>query len=339
MWSGSTMPQGIPRRRFQQVRAQRRLQRKGRERGHENGRDHRDGELPVNSADTAGEKRHRYEHGGQHGGNTDDRAAHLLHRPARGRTWRETLFAHHAIDVLDHDNGIVDQDPDRQHHREHGEHVDRHAEHIKREQRAGQRNRNDHGGYQRITQVAQEQPHDQEHQQHGFEQRQRDFVQRDVDELGTVERNLHGRSRRQATRQLRKLRADRAGGFHRVALRREADTDRRRRFAVQPRKRRVAVPAQLDPRDILQPNGRSIRARFQHDFAEFGRRDQLPPDRDRRRQLLTGDERHVAERAGRDRRVLRRDGLGYIGGGEIEFAQFHGIDPDPQRLSRIPQFG
>jgi len=34
------------------------------------------------------------------------------------------LLRHERSDVLDHDDGIVDENTDRQHHAEHGQHVD-----------------------------------------------------------------------------------------------------------------------------------------------------------------------------------------------------------------------
>ena len=50
------------------------------------------------------------------------------HRLARRLARRQPFLGHDALDVLDHHDRVVDQDADREHHREHRQHVDREAQ-------------------------------------------------------------------------------------------------------------------------------------------------------------------------------------------------------------------
>ena len=72
--------------------------------------------------------------------------ARRLHR--RGERRRAVLQV--PIDVLDHDDGIVDHEADGQHQRQQGQQIDRESERQHDGQRADQRQRNgDHGNQHR----------------------------------------------------------------------------------------------------------------------------------------------------------------------------------------------
>jgi hypothetical protein len=53
---------------------------------------------------------------------------HFTHRLDRSGHWRHLLGADQALDVLEHDDCVVNDDADRQHHREQRQRVDREAE-------------------------------------------------------------------------------------------------------------------------------------------------------------------------------------------------------------------
>ncbi len=75
-----------------------------------------------------GKKRHRHKHRNQDDRDADDGTRDLLHR-LDGRLFRrKTFLGHDALDVFDNHDRIIDQDTDRKHHREHGQHVDRKPE-------------------------------------------------------------------------------------------------------------------------------------------------------------------------------------------------------------------
>ena len=99
--------------------AQRRRQRQRIDGGNEHR--HRDGdrELAEQFAGDAGDECDRHEHREQDQRDRDDGCGDLLHRQLgrfAGREFR--MFLHHAFDVLDHHDGVVDHDADGEHHGE-----------------------------------------------------------------------------------------------------------------------------------------------------------------------------------------------------------------------------
>ena len=124
----------------QQQRRERRRQRQRVDR-----RDHRrdrDGqrELPVELAGQAGDEGERHEHRDEHQRDRDDRAGDLAHRLV-GRLARREPLLDVALDILDHDDRVVDDDADRQHEAEQAERVDREAEEIHHREGADDRDR------------------------------------------------------------------------------------------------------------------------------------------------------------------------------------------------------
>ncbi|MNC23756.1 hypothetical protein D3C75_717910 [compost metagenome] len=91
-----------------------------------NGRGHRDGhaELAEELAGNPRDERRGNEHRTEHQGNRHQRTANLLHGDD-GRLYRALALAQVALDVLHHDDGVVDHDPYRQHQAEQGQVVDR----------------------------------------------------------------------------------------------------------------------------------------------------------------------------------------------------------------------
>ena len=65
----------------------------------------------------------RHEHGAQHQGHRDDRPGHLIHR-LNGRRANVEPGRHQSLDVLEHDDGVVHHDADRQHQAEEGDVVE-----------------------------------------------------------------------------------------------------------------------------------------------------------------------------------------------------------------------
>jgi hypothetical protein len=99
-----------------------------------------------------------------------------------GLLGRQAFLAHHALDVLDHHDGVVHQQADGQHHAEHGQRVDREAEGRQHAEGAEQHHRHGDGRDQRGAEVLQEQVHHQEDQHHRLDQRLHHFLDRDLDE-------------------------------------------------------------------------------------------------------------------------------------------------------------
>ena len=93
--------------------------------GHGRGDGHR--ELPIDHPHRPAKEGHRQEHSREHQGNADQRAGDLVHGFARGLQRREVVLGHHALDILDHHDGVIHQQADGQHQAKQGQGVDTEA--------------------------------------------------------------------------------------------------------------------------------------------------------------------------------------------------------------------
>ena len=294
--------------RLQDDRAQRRRQRQ-RDEARDDDRDgDRHGELPVQLAGQSAEERDRHEYRGQRQHDRDDRSRHFAHRLDRRVARRQLVLAHVPLDVLEHDDRVVDDDADRQHHREQRQRVDRIAERVDAGERTDQRHR--HGGERndRRAPALQEQVDDEEHEQHRLAERLQDFTDRHLDEARRVVRDRIGETFRETRRQLRDLGLDRLGDVERVRTGRQEDADERRRLAVDAADELVVLRAELDARDVGQPHGGAVGIRADDDLLELlGIRE--PAARgDRVDEVLPLRRRRLADLACRELRVLLVDG-------------------------------
>ncbi len=325
--------------RLEQRRAQRGRQRQGHQRREEDRGHHRQRELAIDRAHRAREERHRDEHRHQHQRDADDGAGDLAHGLASRFARGQALLAHDPLDVFHHHDGVVDEDTDRQHQAEHGQHVDREAQRVHGGEGAQQRDRHHDRRDQGVADVLQEHQHHQEHQRHGLEQRLDHFLDRDLHELGGVVRDLVLDAGREVLGELVELGLDRLGRAQRVARRRELHADGRDRLAVDPRGSRVGLAAQLQARHVLDAHLRAVRLGHQHDVAELLGGRHLPLHHHRRRDGLVGGGRQVAQRAGRDQCVLVADGVVDVGRRQLVADQLGRVDPDAHRALGAEQHG
>jgi hypothetical protein len=112
---------------FEELGAEHRRQAEREEAGKGDGADHRRGELAEQEAGLAGDEHDRHEHRADDERGRDDGEADLA-RAFEGGGERRLPFLDPVVDVFEHDDGVVDDDADRQHHGEQGEEVDREAE-------------------------------------------------------------------------------------------------------------------------------------------------------------------------------------------------------------------
>ncbi len=121
----------------------------------EEGKQHRHRGIGRNrrhiGAHQAGDEHHRQKRGDHRQGRDDGRIADLGHRMDR-RLDRTPLVAHApvAVDILDHDDRIVDQNADREDEREQADPIDRVAHQIRGEEREQNRGRNHDQGNARL---------------------------------------------------------------------------------------------------------------------------------------------------------------------------------------------
>ena len=320
-------------RRLQHGGAERRRQHQGDEDGQHHGRDDRHRELAVDDADRAGEEGHRHEHGRQHQGDADQRAGDLAHRLLRRLARRQPLFRHHALDVLDHHDGVVDEQADRQHHGEHGQRVDRIAREGEHGEGAEQHDRHGNRRDQRGAEALQEDEHDDEDEDDGLDQRLDHLLDRKLDERGGVIGRDDLDVGRQARRQLGEHFLDASGRVDGISAGGEVYAKAGSGQAVEARTAGVAFRTDLDARDIAQMDDRAVSARLQDDVAELVRRLQLALRRDRDVELLALNAGQRAELAGRDLLVLGRDRRCDVARDQLVLGELVRIEPDAHRIS------
>jgi hypothetical protein len=141
--------------------------------------------LPVELAGNSGDEACRHEHRAQHQRNRDQRRADFVHALDGGLARRQA-GGNVALHVLDHHDGIVDHDADRQHQPEQRKIVERETEQRHEEERADERDRNrdqrDDGGAPGL----QEHDDDEHDQKNGLADGRLHLVDRLLDELGRV---------------------------------------------------------------------------------------------------------------------------------------------------------
>ncbi len=257
-------------RRAQPQRALRRLQGRGVDGAEQRGRRDHQRELRVDAPGQSGQERRRQEHRDQDQRDADDRREQRIHRRDRG-----VMAGHALFDIvrraLDHDDGIVDHDADREHDRKQGRQIDGEAERGHRRERADDGDR--HGGrrHQHRAPVLQEhQDHDQ-HQEAGLDQRLVDLVDRRVDELGGVEGRVVFDALRECTRELRHLLLDRLLDLERVGARRLEHADAGGGLLVEREHLAIGLRAQFDRADVAHARHVAVVAGLDDDVLELAR--------------------------------------------------------------------
>jgi len=169
----------------------------------------------------------------------------------RGNRREVRLLFHHALDILHHDDGVVDDDADGKHQRQERNRVGRIAE--GKQHREGPDDGNRHGDdrNERRPHIAQEQKYDNRDKNKGFDQRMDHRLDRVVNEVGRVVHDLGFKALGHARLQFLDLRRQSRRRGQRIGARREEYTDGDRRLTVEAAQRIVILRAKFDARDIL----------------------------------------------------------------------------------------
>ena len=253
---------------LQEQRCERRRQRQRVDR-RDHGRDRdRQRELPIELPGEAADEGQRHEHRNQHQRDGDDRSGHLAHRTV-GCVSRRKSFLDIPFDVLDHDDGVIDHDADRQHQPEQAERIDREAEQIHHGEGADDRNRNGDQRNDRRAPCLQEDDDDEYDQRHRFQQRMHHGLDRGANELGRIVDDTEIDAVRHVLLDLRHDRANVVGNFERVRPRRLKHANADRRFVVEQRAQRVFGCAEFHAPDIAQAGDLAVLARLHDDIAEL----------------------------------------------------------------------
>ena len=317
----------VARGRLEQQRAQRRRERQGDECGQQRRYRDRDRKLPVERAGNAAHEGHRHEHCRKHQRRGDHRSGHLLHGP-QGRGMRIQTRLDMLFDRLHDHDGVVHDDPDREHHAKQRERVQCEAEHDEYRQRSHQGHGHGQQGNQRGAPTLQEYENDERHEHHRLGQRLDDFVEGGRHEERLVDDHIVGEIRRKGGFQHIELRAHRFGHGHRAGLGREVDPEGRRGPAVVPGLSGIVLGAELDTGDVAQVHERSVALRLDDDAAELLLGDQTPPNLDAVLKCLVRRRGVLADRPCGGLHVLFADRRGHIGGGDPELGHAIRLEPD-----------
>src|SRR6185437_4585180 len=196
----------------QELAAHRRRQGQGNDAGNRDRRRQRHREFTEETAEITAHEEQRNEGGYQRNGDRDDGEADLPRPLERGGDGRLTGL-HVAHDVLDHDDGVVDDEADGDGQRHQRQVVERVVERVHRRASAGDGDRDGDAGDQRRPEAAQEEQHHHDDQRYGDGQRVFDVGDRRADRAGAVGEHGDLDRRRQPFRQFRGGGADAVGGL------------------------------------------------------------------------------------------------------------------------------
>jgi hypothetical protein len=165
-----------------------------------------------------------------------------------------------ALDVLDHDDRVVDHQAHREHDREEREQVQREAEHLHQEHAAHQRQRDRHHRDQHGAHRAEEQEDHHDDDRDRLEERLDDLGDRRVDVLGGVERDARLHAARQLFLQRVHLLAHLRDDVDRVGVGQHPHAHEDGALAREADLLIVGVGAEHDVGHVLQPHQRGARA-------------------------------------------------------------------------------
>ena len=231
--------------------------RRRRQRHHERDEDRRrqrHRELPEEPADDPAHQQDGDEHGHQREAHRQDGEADLLRAEERRPSGGDARL-HVPGDVLEDDDGVVDDEPrrDRQGHQR--EVVQAVPQEIHDAEGSDQRHRYRHARDERGADTPQEGEDDQDHEQDRDQERQLDIPQRRPDRGRPVEDDREPDRRRDGGRELRDLAADAIDRLDDVRGRLPEHDQQHGRLAVHQPRRAEVLHRVLDTGDVGQPHG------------------------------------------------------------------------------------
>ena len=323
--------------RAQQQRAKRGRERERIQRGDRDRAGDRERELLIQPPGGPRHERDGQEHRHQHQRDGDDRPRDLAHRGLGRCLRRELLLLHQSLDVLDDDDRVVDDEPDREHEAEQRERVDREPERLHQREGSDQRDGHRDGGDQRGAKALEEHEDDEEDQQHGLDERREHLLHgfRD-EERGVVDdRVLH--AGREALRQALHLGAHGLRDVERVRRRQRVDADARRLQPPELGETPVALGAELDACDVLQAQYRAVGARAHHDLLELLHGGEAAPGGERVLELLALGRGRLPDRARGHLLVLLAQHADHVLRVDPELRQLGGQQPDAHRVAPLTE--
>ncbi len=246
------------------------------------------------------------------------------------------MAGHSLFDIvrsaLDHDDGVVDHDTDREHDREQCRQVDGELE--RRHRREGADNGDRHGGrrHQHRAPVLQEDEDHDQNQQAGLDQGFINFADRSRDEFGGIEGNDEFDVLRKCDRELRHLLIDRLLDLERVGAGRLEYADAGGGLVVERKHLAVGLRSQFDRSDVAHTRDIAIVAGLDDDVLELAGVVEPAVDVQRILKCLSRRRRRHADLARGDLLALLLDRLDDVLRHQSTHLQLVGIEPDPHRI-------
>ena len=229
-----------------------------------------------------------------------------------------------AVHVLDHDDGVVDHEADRNRERHQRQIVDGETRDPHAGAGSGERQRHRDAGCDRRRQPPQEHEHHEHHEERGCQQRPLHIQHAGADGAGTIDQGGDIDASRNPLLQHGDQRLDPVNGVDDVGIALLGDLDQHCGLLVEPGDRARVADAVLDIGDVRQPYEISVRS-LDDDIAELFRRAHLPVERQRLALALAVEDADRTERVGVDDR-----GADVISS-NAGVRQRHGVELDPHR--------
>jgi hypothetical protein len=185
----------VRRHRIEQAGGQHRREREADEQRDRDRERHRDAEALQEPPDDAVHERHWQEHGHERERRREDREPDVARRQDRGHEGLVALLLDEADDVLQHDDGVVDDDPDGEREGEQRDDVQREPGHPHRREGADDRDRDRERGDERAPDVAEEDQDDERGEGRAEDQVLADGAHARPNGGGVVADDLHLRTR------------------------------------------------------------------------------------------------------------------------------------------------
>ena len=309
--------------RRQQKRTHHRRQGQRHDAGHHHGTGQGQGELAEQGAGQPAHQSNRRIYRRQRDGHGDHRSGDFT-RADQCRHHRRFSLFNMAVHVFHHHDGIIDHQPDGQHHGQQSQQVDAEAEHQHQTGSTQHRQRNRHHRNQDRAQRSQTQINHQHHDQQGFDQRMRDFIDRGLNEPCGFKRQFDMHTGRQGLPYRRQQFADTVHNHQRIAGRRREQADVHRRLAIHLCAGFGGRCRQFYGADIFHAH-QTIAIIAQHQIAKFFDAGEVGIDAD------VGHHKHALELAGRCLIIVLSHRLRHIGGGQATPGQLGRIQPQAHR--------
>ncbi len=224
------------------------------------------------------------------------------------------MLVHVALDVLDHDDRVVDDHADGQHQSEQREQVDREAQREHAGERRHQGDDDGHAADDRRAEALQEQVDDEHDQHHRLDQRLDHFLDRQPDEVVGVESDHVVHPLREPGFHLLQRLAH-SGRYHEaVRARLLVDGDDRRRHPVHLAVDDVLLQSDLGARDVADADDRvAVLAGAQDDVQVLVGVGELRLGDHRKREFDRAGVWLLADLPGAEQLVLLADRVGDVG--------------------------